>query len=421
MSYTFEKKIKEGLHKYITEIEVTPSEKVIKNICDSEKFCSAQGKITFGQLKALVESGTKKRLYKHVGEGGYKATLRLLPWFIPQLSIAGFTGSIIRAANKILKPTLEETTNYKTWWGKVIMKAFDLAEGELGMADPLTKIFFISDGLLTLMDDKYKVRFAKYIADLASEMPDDQEVPEYFVENELRKWINTKFLLNPPLPPKTTENDDQEDILIDDQISETFMGLSKKTLVEGYKYDSIIRQIVKDITTIYKSESEGEFYLPEDINDEDYEYYLKNVSVAVELILEKSNDVDGFMLNANYYSDDDVIVVKIVYNPDNKVKSTYKLIGELNELISHELRHNYQKNTGMYKLGGDTDELTGYEYYTQEHELDAQYEGFKRMSKITRKPFELLVKDWFANNKDIHQMSDEESKLVVDKILKFRP
>jgi hypothetical protein len=75
----------------------------------------------------------------------------------------------------------------------------------------------------------------------------------------------------------------------------------------------------------------------------------------------------------------------------------------------------------MYKLGGDTDELTGYEYYTQDHELDAQYEGFKRMSKITRKPFELLVKDWFENNKDIHQMSDEESKLVVDKILKFRP
>ena len=413
MSNPFEKKIKEGLQRYLTETEVTPSQKAVKNICDSEKFCNAQGKITFGQLKALVESGTKKRLYKHVGEGGYKATLRLLPWFIPQLSIAGFTGSIIRAANKILKPTLEETANYKTWWGKVVMKAFDLAEGELGLTDPLTSIFFISDGLLTLMDDKYKVKFARYIAELASEMPDDQEVPEYFVENELRSWINSKFLLDPPLQPKNINGNDQ--------INENFMSITKETLVEGYKYDSIIRQIVKDITTIYKNESEGEFYLPEDINDEDYEYYLKNVSVTVELILEKSNDVDGFMLNANYYSDDDVIVVKIVYNPDNKVKSTYKLIGELNELISHELRHNYQKNTGMYELGGDTDDLTGYEYYTQDHELDAQYEGFKRMSKITRKPFEILVKDWFENNKDIHQMSDEDSKLVVDKILKLRP
>jgi hypothetical protein len=128
--------------------------------------------------------------------------LRLLPWFLPQLSIAGFTGSIIRAANKILRPTLEETTNYKTWWGKTIMRSFDLAEGELGITDPLTKIFFISDGLLTLMSDKFKVKFARHIAELATEMSDDQEVPEYFVENELRHWVNEKFLLDPPLPPK---------------------------------------------------------------------------------------------------------------------------------------------------------------------------------------------------------------------------
>ena len=87
--------------------------------------------------------------------------LRLLPWFLPQLSIAGFTGSIIRAANKILRPTLEETTNYRTWWGKTIMRSFDLAEGELGVTDPLTQIFFISDGLLTLMDDKVKVKFKR--------------------------------------------------------------------------------------------------------------------------------------------------------------------------------------------------------------------------------------------------------------------
>ena len=82
------------------------------------------------------------------------------------------------------------------------MKAFDLAEGELGLSDPLTKIFFISDGLLTLMDNKYKVKFARHVAELASEMPDDLEVPEFFVENELRHWLNEKFLLDPPLPPK---------------------------------------------------------------------------------------------------------------------------------------------------------------------------------------------------------------------------
>ena len=202
MSVIIERIVRKNLKQYINETEISPSETVVKNICDAEKFCSAQGKITFGQLRALVESASKKRLYKHIGEGGYKATLRLLPWFLPQLSIAGFTGSIIRAANKILRPTLEDTTNYKTWWGKAVMKSFDLAEGELGLSDPLTKIFFISDGLLTLMDDRFKIKFARYVADLASEMPDDQEVPEYFVENELRHWINEKFLLDPPLQPK---------------------------------------------------------------------------------------------------------------------------------------------------------------------------------------------------------------------------
>ena len=188
--------------KNINENEIHVEKTVLKNICDSEKFCSTQGKITFGQLKAMVDSATNKRLFQHIGEGGFKATIRLLPWFLPQLAIAGFTGSVIRAINKILKPTLSETRNYKTWWGKVVMKMFDFTEGELNLNDPLTKVFFISDGLMGLMDEKYKIKFARHISELATEMPDNQEVPEFFVENELRFWINSKFLLDPPLKYK---------------------------------------------------------------------------------------------------------------------------------------------------------------------------------------------------------------------------
>ena len=194
------------LQRIIEDIE--PSKTAVKNICDSEKFCKAQGKITFGQLKAIVESATKQRIFKHVGEGGVKATIRLLPWFVPQLFIAGAIASAIRAANKILAPSLIETENYKTFWGKAILKSFKIAEGEINLSDPLSKIFFISDGLMTMLDERYKVKFAKHIADIASEKPDNEEVPEYFVENELRKWINDKFLLNPSLPPKIDYNED---------------------------------------------------------------------------------------------------------------------------------------------------------------------------------------------------------------------
>lgn len=233
----------------ITE-DITPSHKAVKNICDSEKFCKAQGKITFGQLKSIVESATNRRLFQHVGEGGYKATLRLLPWFLPQLAIAGFTGSILRAANKIFRPTLEETKGYKTWWGKTIMKMFDLVEGELGIEDPLSRIFFISDGLMTMLDDRNKVKFAKYIAEIASEKPDDEEVPEFFVENELRHWLNDKFLLNPPLPDKITNDDNQTP----DKISEMY---DKSNLFEEEdnkeKNNEKIERFVNHVISKFKS------------------------------------------------------------------------------------------------------------------------------------------------------------------------
>jgi hypothetical protein len=194
------------LQRIIEDIE--PSKTAVKNICDSEKFCKAQGKITFGQLKSLVESATQKRIFKHIGEGGVKATIRLLPWFIPQLFIAGSIAGAIRAANKILTPSLTETDNYKTFWGKAILKSFKIAEGDINLSDPLSKIFFISDGLMTMLDDRYKVKFAKHISNIADTKSNDEEVPEYFVENELRSWINDKFLLDPPLPPKTNDSTD---------------------------------------------------------------------------------------------------------------------------------------------------------------------------------------------------------------------
>lgn len=192
---------------------VAPSQKVISDVCEKEKFCQKQGPITFGQLRRLIETAQKKNLAFDVGEGFYKALLRLFPWFFPQIAIAGFIGSSIRAFNKIIRPGLEDTRGYKSWWGKTIMRVMDTAEGDLPLGDPISKIFFISDGLLHMLDRKIRLKFTRYIAELAASKPDSEPVPEYFVENELRNWLNQKFLLNPPLSPKTiNENKEVEDV-----------------------------------------------------------------------------------------------------------------------------------------------------------------------------------------------------------------
>ena len=228
--------IKESQYKLIMEdgLDIEPSKTAVKNICDSKKFCSAQGKITFGQLKELVKTASKTRLYKNVGEGGFKATIRLIPFFLPQLMIPGIVAGAARAINKIIKPSLTETENYNTFWGKAILRAFKVAEGDISLEDPLSKIFFISDGLMTIMDEKYKLKFARYIADLAESKRDNEEVPEFFVENELRTWINDKFLLDPPLPPKMSpDQDDTEELDDNNQEPLTEQRLSKKELFQG--------------------------------------------------------------------------------------------------------------------------------------------------------------------------------------------
>ena len=391
--------------------EVEPSEKAVKNICDSKKFCEAQGKITFGQLKEIVTNAKAKRLYQHIGEGGYKAALRLLPWFFPQLAIAGFTGSVLRAFNKIFRPGIEETTGYKTWWGKTVMKIFNLVEGELGTSDPLSKIFFISDGLMTMLDDKLKVKFARYIAEVASEKPDDEEVPEYFVENELRKYLNEKFLLDPPLSSKNIKNNDE--------LPKTMT--ESKTLFENTQQRQVVGTVVKDIITLFKNNDDGEFYLPEDIDENKMTYEFSKLSTpfSVELTLEENENMDNFKINGEYAEDDDTITIVINYNPDKKRTLVYDLIGELNEIVAHEIRHIVQKEKGHFELGGSKEE-DPYKYYTQPHELDALNFGFKRMTRMTKKPIEILVQNWFDKNDDIHMLNPEQKKDVIKKILNYK-
>ena len=404
---------KKNLKNFVNEVEITPSKVAMDNVCSTKKICDDQGKITFGQLRELVESGTRKRILTHMGEGGYKATLRLLPWFIPQLVLAGFAATWVRVVNKLLRPTLEETTNYKTWWGKTILKIFDLVEGELNYSDPLSKIFFISDGLMTMLDDKYKIKFSNYIANIADEKLDDEIVPDYFVENELRHWLNEKFFLDPPLQPKKIKDNTEETSLTEEY--------KKKVILEKAQKASYIREIVRDIITIFKKEDAGEFYLPEEFNEDIPYYELPSSVIAVELIIEPSNDVDDFLTNANFYRNEDIIVVKIVYNSNKKNKILYNLIGELNEIIAHELRHQHQRDTGLFDLDNTTsnEEEDGFIHYSKPEEIDAQVDGFKRMRDVTKRPFEELVRNWFRTHQKIHSMNPEDTKKVIDLILDY--
>jgi len=92
-------------------------------------------------------------------------------------------------------------------------------------------------------------------------------------------------------------------------------------------------------------------------------------------------------------------------------------LGELNQVVAHEIRHLDQKTKGTFDLNIPEEE-DPFKYYTQPHEIDAQVFGFKRLSKITKKPYELIVKNWFNKHKDIHRLNDKEMIEVINILLR---
>ena len=142
-------------------------------------------------------------------------------------------------------------------------------------------------------------------------------------------------------------------------------------------------------------------------------------NLSVEVIINPNLDVDDFIVDGNYWGSDDIMEIIIDYNPDVKSKILYDLVGELNQVVAHEIRHIDQRNKKTFNLDGPEEE-DPYEYYTQPHEIDAQVFGFKRLSKIAKKPYEMVVKNWFDKHKDIHRLSNKEMEDVINILIKSK-
>ena len=201
----------------------------------------------------------------------------------------------------------------------------------------------------------------------------------------------------------------------------SFLDLKIKSLLnENNNKREEIRKIVRDVISVFKKNDEGNYYLPEDVNGEEfYDFDKIKAILTIELTIIIDDEIDKFEVNADWISDDDVIELTINYNSENKNKLLYDLSGELNEIIAHEIRHIDQETTGSYNTKVRKGQK-GKKYYTQPHELDAQIFGFKRISKLTKTPFDVVVKRWFNTHSNLHQMNDTDVKYVIDKIMEFK-
>lgn len=178
-----------------------------------------------------------------------------------------------------------------------------------------------------------------------------------------------------------------------------------------------IRSVIKDIVKILKYEDQGDYILPEDINGEHY-YEFPDVKsdFNIELNVNYDESINDPIIDGGYYEDEDTIGIEIIINPLNINQSMYTIIGELNDIMAHELEHLNQFISGSHELT-DKSEGDSFKYYTQPHEIEAQKSGFRRLSKLKKKPYEEIVRTWFETHKSTHKLNDDEIEEVIKLLL----
>jgi hypothetical protein len=175
-----------------------------------------------------------------------------------------------------------------------------------------------------------------------------------------------------------------------------------------------VRTTVKDILNIIKNKKEGDYYLPGD-DGEEYSFTNLPFSYSVELTVKIDENIDGYELDGDYSTEDDVIEIIILFNPKTLRKNLYNIIGELNDIVAHELEHGFQYVTeGKIYKGPPTE---SFDYYTQIDEVKSQRVGFRRLAKLIKSPYTHVIKEWFDTHRDVHGLTLNEEKKVINIIL----
>lgn len=194
--------------------------------------------------------------------------------------------------------------------------------------------------------------------------------------------------------------------------------MNENLIVEG-KLDSVVRKITANIIHFVKLGQSGEFSLPEDISGGDmvYNFPQLNTQFSVDLNIIEDESVSGYELDANYYRDEDLIEVNIVTYPNSRREILQDLTGDLNETLTHELTHMVQYEND-YDFPEDPEKP--YDYYTQHHELEAQYNGFMRRAKAEKRSLDSVMDEWFKKNKKYHRLNQKQVDKLKKKIASFR-
>lgn len=178
----------------------------------------------------------------------------------------------------------------------------------------------------------------------------------------------------------------------------------------------IANALVSDIVNVLKRGTTGYFYLPDEDLGEGI-YIFDNLSaLTLELEIKNSDKIKNPEVDGEYYDGEGTIKVEVVIDPETPIEETLeKAIPELHELVTHEVVHFLQEESGLEfpkKIPKKP-----FKYYSQSHELEAQIEGFKAKSKATKTEIRKVMKEWFQKYEHKHNLTPKEVNKLIKKLL----
>ena len=184
----------------------------------SDYFRKNGKKFTFGVLKSIFHDAITYKKKRELVKGSYKMIHRAVPmalafFFFPVWLVGNILGAS-RAFNKIISPILKNPeNNYNDFLVKLLKGVIAVTEGEIKYLMPndwFYSAFIMEDNLVKMVRKDVLRIFALELANTMENEPDDKEVPHHYVENELKKFLNDRFGITPPMELKSSNPEEKK-------------------------------------------------------------------------------------------------------------------------------------------------------------------------------------------------------------------
>ena len=175
-------------------------------------------------------------------------------------------------------------------------------------------------------------------------------------------------------------------------IKPKLIGNDNKTITEQKINNNLIRNIVREISFEIKKDLHGK-------RKKNIGTYDIGMDEPVDVVLfvnptpNKDENVKPLDIQGYWDEDENQIEIDVDIADDADMDVMYELIGELNDVVTHEFQHAKQTKRG-YEFP-DVEYKQPKRYYLQQHEIEAQVAGFKRKAKLQKRPIEVVIREYF--------------------------